>query len=162
MPRPYYNKYPKYNYKKSRHVDKKLLVSSGPLAANTQANTILYTAPVACTLKGLRINGSLNGTTINANANISWAVLVVREGRIPNSINTGTSGDFYVPEQEVWAWGVGKAATLTTTGDNSWIYEFDIAPGTSRKMEEGDKLYISIVSDDPADALINTQVFAYQ
>ena len=84
----------------------------------------------------------------------------VKEGYVPNAINTGSSGDFYIPEQDVWAWGVGKA-TQSANGIG-WAYDFDIAPKTSRKMEEGDRLYMAIVSDAACNALINTQVFVYQ
>ena len=87
------------------------------------------------------------------------ALLVIREGRSPNNLDTGSSGDFYVPESEVWSWGVGKAVT---TADPSWVYEFDIAPKTSRKLEQGDKLVLTIVSSQDAQAITNTQVFVYQ
>ena len=155
---PYYSKKRSYSkaYPKARHVDKKLLLSSGNLTASTQSNVTLYTASVACTLKGLRINGSISDAfDVNTPANVSWALLVIREGRFPNNINTGSSGDFYVPESEVWSWGVGKAVT---TSDPNWIYEFDIAPKTSRKLEQGDKLVLSIVSSQDAQAITNTLV----
>ena len=161
---PYYSKKRSYSkaYPKARHVDKKLLLSSGNLTAATQFNTVLFTPSVACTLKGLRVNGSVNETTTTdvIPANISWAILCVKEGYVPNAINTVSSGDFYIPEQDVCAWGVGKA-TQSANGIG-WAYDFDIAPKTSRKMEEGDRLYMAIVSDAACNALINTQVFVYQ
>ena len=162
---PYYSKKRSYSkaYPKARHVDKKLLLSSGALTINTQANTVLFTPTVACTLKGLRVNGAVEGVSGGGGGavNISWAVLVVKEGYVPNSINTGSSGDFYIPEQDVWAWGVGKASQDATVSD-TWIYQFDISPKTSRKMEEGDRLYMSIIATDNANATINTQVFVVQ
>ena len=161
---PYYSKKRSYSkaYPKARHVDKKLLLSSGNLTASTQFNTVLFTPSVACTLKGLRVNGSVNETTTTdvIPANISWAILCVKEGYSPNAINTGSSGDFYIPEQDVWAWGVGQASN--DGGQNNWIYEFDISPKTKRKMEEGDSLYFCVVGTTSLNLITNTQVFVSQ
>ena len=160
---PYYSKKRSYGkaYPKARHVDKKLLLRSGAIAANTQVNTLLFSPTVASTLSGLRINGSVidadNAATV---PNISWAVVVVKEGYVPNNINTGTSGDFYIPEQDVWAWGVGQASN--DGGQNNWIYEFDISPKTKRKMEEGDSLYFCVVGTTSLNLITNTQVFVSQ
>ena len=163
---PYYSKKRSYSkaYPKARHVDKKLLLRSGALTAATQSNTVLFTPTVASTLSGLRINGSVIDTDGASSApNISWAVVVVKEGYAPNNINTGSSGDFYIPEQDVWAWGVGQAST--TTGASSsvdWVYQLDISPKTKRKLEEGDNLYLCVVSSTTASMITNTQVFVSQ
>ena len=160
---PYYSKKRSYSkaYPKARHVDKKLLLRSGTIAANTQVNTLLFSPTVASTLSGLRINGSVVDTD-NAGTvpQVSWAVVVVKEGYVPNNINTGTSGDFYIPEQDVWAWGVGQCSN--DGGQNNWIYEFDIAPKTKRKMEEGDSLYFCVIGTTSLSLITNTQVFVSQ
>ena len=166
MPRGYKRSYSGYK-KRKLNVDKKLLLNSGVLTGGTQSNISLFTASEAVILKGLRVNGAVQsggpqGGTANSPSNVRWALLVVREGYTPNAINQGSSGDFYIPEQDVWVWGVGYTIATATPANGIYEYKFDIAPRTSRKMQEGDQLYLSIVSELTGEANINTQVFVCQ
>ena len=129
--------------KKKTHWDKKAFIQRGNTTAGTQSNTSLFTAPVAGVVSGLIVDVDLQSNTSATISEVAWAILVVKEGYTPNNINGG-SGDFYIPEQDLWAWGTGLTSLQSATGLT--LYNISASPKTKRKMEEGDQVYLCLLT----------------
>ena len=129
-------------YSKKGYTSKELINISHALPNNIQVDSTLYTAKEACVLKGMRLQYNCETSTIS---NIRWCLLVVKEGRSPNAISTTPLAKMYVPEQEVWAAGAVKTTDLTNNA-NLYGAPVDIHVKTSRKLEQGDKLYFVVIS----------------
>ena len=65
-------------------------------------------------------------------ATFRYAVVIVPQGYNPNTISQ-IAGDFYIPEQNVWLWGVGQTSQVASTG--VYEYAFEDSAKTKRKME---------------------------
>ena len=118
------------------------------MVANTQGQQLLFTAPVAGTLAGIRINGSVTQAGSAGSATFRYAVVIVPQGYNPNTISQ-IAGDFYIPEQNVWLWGVGQTSQVAST-------EFTNMPlKTQQKQKERWNQEINSISLQSQTTLLN-------
>ncbi len=126
---------------KKRSIDKKLIVI-GHTTSTTQQVTTLFTATFPCTLTGLRWTIS-HVNTAGAVVTTSWALIIVRDGNVVDTIALSNAASFYNPEQDVLAFGTHTDLTTAT----SIGYDVQGSTKTMRKLMGGDTLqFISLAS----------------
>ncbi len=116
-----------------RPIDKKL-IGVVHTVSTTQAFTALITATFPCTIVGFRWDLAFDHIT--GAPDFQWALVIVRDGNVVSTLALSNGADFYTPEQNVLAFGVG------------FIYA-DIVPReysgttkTMRKLMGGDQIAI--------------------
>ena len=128
----------------ARPIDKQLIFVLLEDINATQQTTTLFTATSPCTVMGIRWTGHVQGDagTVGNKHDYEWAIVKVNDGDgAANNIDRTNGGKFYVPEQNVVAFGVGSdnASSTSTTG-------MQVSPrweGTTKSMRKyrvGDKL----------------------
>ena len=87
-----------------RPVEKQIFVVNTQLATGTQNNSTLKTVTFPCTLSGFSVSGSwfsTAGQAVAVNAEMVWAIVVVREGFTVNTASLASGASLYNPEQDV-------------------------------------------------------------
>lgn len=134
---------------RTTRVDKKLKAISKVTMGTTQVVTVLLTATFPCTITGLRWNLSFINVLTTGNVTYRWCIVRVKDGVTVSTTSLTDAGDFYTPEQEVLAFGVGLLAdTDGTTGPR--IHTIEGSTKSMRKLMGGDTLQFLATSDTAA------------
>ncbi len=141
----------------ARPIDKQLKVVAQTLSSAAQTATTLFTVTFPCTIVGLRWDVSIQGLITASDHLNRWAIVVVRDGNSANTMSASNAADFYTPEQDVLAFGVGWTidrdigsgpSSITTSGSTK----------TMRKLMAGDTVQMiglcSAVAGSHMDAII--------
>lgn len=117
--RPYYNRRRSYRrYGSKRQVNKYIKNVVGAFQSNASTSSEVITvfggtnaseSIATGTMQGLRWDIDIANTNTGP-SRAFWAIVIVREGYAPNSLNIGNNANLYTPEQDVLAYGV---ATMT-------------------------------------------------
>lgn len=99
------------------------------------------------TLQGLRWDVDIQSVGETHPVRGYWAIVIVREGYNPNSLNIANGANLYTPEQDVLAYGV---ATVINSGVSSGpsIEHFSDQSRTMRKVQQGDRLILLFAAAD--------------
>lgn len=136
--------------KQARPIDKELKVVN-QVATVTVGSTTLKTTTFPCTVVGLRWSIAANALTA-AETLIYWAIVIVRDGESANTPATSDGADFYTPEQNVLAFGMGRTESTAVASDQTVHWEGSTK--TMRKMKQGDLLqFITLDSAANGDSI---------
>lgn len=91
---------------------------------------------------------NFSGNT-TAQANLFWAIVIVRDGLSASTIATSDGAAMYEPEQDVLAFGVVSTADLDA-GAGPAVVNWEGTTKSMRKLMGGDKL--QFISINPANA----------
>lgn len=126
-------------YTTKRPIDKRLKAFGGDLTTTAQDSNIVYAASYPGTVTGLRWEiSAINNNTAAAN-NITWAIVVNRDGLAPPTL--GFNGDFYTPEENVLAFGQ-QVIHAKGTGDSKGVWQGNTK--TMRKLQGGDEILLLV------------------
>ncbi len=131
-----------------RPIDKSLISEMKTITASQQ-ETVLITATFPCTIVGLRWELSFVDIIATTVTNLTWAIVLVKDGQAASTMAVSDAGDFYTPEQNVLAFGVGEFPDADLGGGNS-TRDWRGSTKTMRKLMGGDR--ILIVMDGSAAA----------
>ena len=124
----------------ARPVDKQL-ISVSQAISTTQTDTKLLDITFPATLVGLRWAISFNGILTAAPTNMSWAIVIVRDGETANTMNRSDGATFYSPEQNCLTFGIFRIPD-TDAGAGPVTIQWSDSTKTMRKMAVGDELHI--------------------
>ncbi len=124
-----------------RPIDKDLIAVSKTISA-AQQTTTLKTTTFPCTVVGIRWEFSAT-SIVAAQAQLTWAIVLVKDGDAANTMSTTDAATFYSPEQNVLAYGVGNWPG-TTVGDGSLSIQWSGNTKTMRKLMGGDVLQLLV------------------
>ncbi len=134
-----------------RPIDKELKVVN-QLATTTVVSTTLKTTTFPGTVVGLRWSLSALNQSAAANPYVTWGIVVVPDGEAANTPALSDGADWYAPEQNVLAFGVGYLSDSDgTTGPRAISWEGTTK--TMRKLKQGDVLALISLSDTAATAI---------
>lgn len=118
-----------------RPIDKKLTnVVLANVQAVQQAVDLYGAATFPGTITGLRWSLCFTAGTLTGFGQIRWAIIVLPQNTTASTINVGSGGSLYDPEQMVLAFGTYGSSS---TGD-TWVVEGQTK--SMRKLKAGDKL----------------------
>lgn len=136
------------NVRGKRPIDKLLKVTSTTITT-TVTNTTLQTTTFPCTIVGVRWMLSAS-TAVASIQDVWWAIVVVPDGESVNTPAISNAADFYTPEQNVLAFGMGQMMDNTLqSGTLMW----EGSTKTMRKLKGGDVLSIVQIGSDANGAL---------
>ena len=130
----------RFNTRAARPVDKLLKTVQLSVIA-TQVSTQLLDITFPATVAGLRWSLSYNHILTTSDANLLWAIVVVRDGETVNSMSASDGANFYTPEQNVLAFGALRP-TRTDAGQATYTWEGNTK--TMRKLAVGDELHLIV------------------
>lgn len=139
-----------------RNIDKILKVVK-KTGFTTQTGTVLATATFPCTITGLRWNLAFSGEATNLSIH-HWAIIIVRDGNAANTIATSDAADFYQPEQNVLAFGVGMMAGLSAAA-GPFTIPYIGSTKTMRKLLLGDRIDFIVVANQATNLNGIVQMF---
>ncbi len=129
------------NFSTPRPIDKNLKAINKALATS-QLTTNLFTATFPCTITGLRWDLDIQSTDV-ALKEVSWAMVIVKDGDTVSTMTLGDGSTFYSPEQNCLAFGTADLAASSESGNNrAWSG----STKTMRKLMGGDELKFIIDS----------------
>ncbi len=129
----------------TRPIDKQLIFVNMNDVNATQQSTVVLLASTACTVVGLRWSMFIEGNagTVGNDHDYRWAIVVRRDGDgVPNSMGTVDGAEFYEPEQDVMAFGIGVdhgSATATTGANPQLVWQGKSS--SKRKLLIGDRIF---------------------
>ncbi len=129
----------------ARPIDKELKAVL-QTATTAVVSTVLKTTTFPGTVVGLRWNLSATSIIATSDSSVYWAIVVVPDGEAANTPAVSDGADFYTPEQNVLAFGMGSVAD-TDVGSGPRSFIADGTTKTMRKLKQGDQLvFISLSS----------------
>jgi len=141
------------NIQSKRPIDKGLISGIAPLTGPDQYQARILplgSGGVAFpgTVTGIRWAFNYETTISTAVGNMRWAIIKCREGTTPNGIDNGAIGpvNFYIPEQDVIAWGQIAGIALTNEG-TACSWQCEGSTKSMRKLQNGDALWV-VINDD--------------
>jgi len=97
----------------------------------------MHTATFPCTIVGLRWDFGARTLTA-ANMNITWVIVIVRDGVTANTISQSNGADIWTPEQDIMAFG--NVSLMGTGADSGEAFHVQGTTKTMRKIQPGDIL----------------------
>lgn len=122
-----------------RPIDKALPNISMTGLVGTQQTQDLVTPSAPCTVMGFRwamsfyLDGGATG-----DSEISWAIIILRDGNTANTMSKTGGSNLYEPEQDVLAFG--RQILMQNTNENESRYNLVGNTKTMRKLKVGDKI----------------------
>lgn len=127
----------------SRPIDKSL-ISIEEAVNGSQTAVTLSTTTFPCTIVGLRWALSSNYTNTTGGGRIHWAIVLVPDGQSASTMATSSGADFYTPEQNVLAFGMGRFPDADANAGNV-VGNWEGSTKTMRKMKAGDLLQFIVI-----------------
>lgn len=125
-------------FSNKRPVDKAIIVVNKDAVDATQVSTVLVTATFPCTMTGLRWDLSFFADAGTAISEVSWAILLVKQGNTVSTLTTSDGGTLHDPEQNVLTFGYSALAP----GDgNQNPVTYNNTTKSMRKLMGGDRIY---------------------
>ncbi len=137
----------------SRPIDKELKVIS-QTATNSVVATTLKSTTFPCTVVGLRWSFTQQIAIVSGDADLWWAIIVVRDGRAASTPSTSDGADFYTPEQDVLAFGHGVVRE-SDISQGPGTRGFEGVTKTMRKLMGGDLLQFITISSTAISCNVN-------
>ena len=131
-----------------RPIDKQLTFINLNDVNATAQRTVLFSAPTACTILGIRWSLMFEGDagSVGEHHDYRWIIVVVKDGDgNENNMSTTDASDFYTPEQNVLAFGVGtdNSSATSATGMQGPITQTGKTK-SMRKFLVGDRLLFAV------------------
>lgn len=122
-----------------RPIDKALPCVFMTGLVNTQQTQDLVTPNAPCTVMGIRwsMDAWIDDSTATADAEIAWAIVILRDGRTANTMSKTGGSNLYEPEQDVLAYG---RFILRDDAAGMAAHNFEGNTKTMRKLRVGDKI----------------------
>jgi len=120
-----------------RAIDKVQIAIDHAAISGTQVQTLLINATFPCTITGLRWDLSFRQTAGTDLCEISWAIVLVKEGQSADTMIRTNGVAFYNPEQNCLVFGTQYIFNGNTLGMTKHA---DGATKTMRKLMVGDQL----------------------
>jgi len=120
-----------------RPIDKQLKAIKITTANAAQDATTLITATFPGTITGLRWVLDFSNADGANGCEYCWAIVHTKDGNDANDFATSDAADFYAPEQNVLAFGLGTLG-VTTNGES--IASVEGSTKTMRKLKQGDEI----------------------
>lgn len=137
-----------------RPIQKHIHVINMTLQQATQSENTILSTTFPCTLDGIRwFIRCRQISDAQVTSTIAWAIVVCRNTEAPNTLQQ--SGELYVPQENVIAWG---CFLLPTNGEHENYFIAQKCNGhtkTMRKLQTGDELiFIAYLTNELGDAII--------
>ncbi len=120
-----------------RPVDKKIITINKATVGGSGFSTDLFTATFPCTIQGLRVDLNIFQDAGTTSGVYAWVIIILRQGIVASTVNTGDAATLYQPEQDVLMFGSGGGNQNGGPFNNAYR---QMTTKTMRKFMGGDKL----------------------
>lgn len=142
---------------RKRPIDKKLVGVRVPSITNASAGDLVYLVGTAtptgasspCTITGLRWEFDFVKIAGSTPVDVVWALVVVAQGKDPNSLNLSNGSTIYEPEQDCLAYGRANL-NYWASGNGGQIRHFMGSTKAMRKLKVGDRFALIVKANDDA------------
>lgn len=132
--------------RKSRRPIDKNIKAIQQTVTTSNVTTTLFTGTYPGTVVGIRWSLNFISNTSASSPSVYWAIVIVRDGLSASTIGTSDGADFYTPESQVLAFGVG-GVTDNDSGAGPYNSMMEGMTKTMRKIQAGDLLQFVTISN---------------
>lgn len=130
---------PESGSRRVRPIDKQL-INVNAITGTTSTAITLQTTTFPCTITGLRWSIGFANKQTTGPVDISWAIVIVRDGNAANALSQTSGSSLYQPEQNVLAYGCTEFQDADLNPGGSGAAQFEGSTKTMRKLMGGDVL----------------------